>query len=271
MTRGAFALTRYSLRRTRGLIVGMGLLFGGFQILSSLAASAFEEEQLFSRLAALVPEYVRQALGSSFLTMMSFTGMALLGYVHVAVTASLVGLAIAVGTEPASEVERGFSDLVMSRPIPRAAAISRSAIVLLTAATVTNAMILAGTWSGLALFARRAPQWPSPSMLLSLAALLWMLMICWGGVGMAFGAAARRRGPAGAGAALVAVTLYLLDVVSRVWAPGRRLGRFSPFHYFNPLDIIAGRPANLAHLAILGGIGAAGMAVAYILYSRRDL
>lgn len=269
--RGALPLVRHSLWRMRGLILGMGLVFGAFQMLAALAASTFEESQLFSRLAALVPGYVRQALGSSFLTMMSFTGMAVLGYVHVAVTASLVGLSIAVGTETASEVERGFSDLLMSRPIPRAAAISRSVVVLVAAASVTNAMILAGTWAGLALFARAAPQWPSPPMLLSLAASLWMLMFCWGGVGLAFGAASRRRAVAGAGAGFLAVTLYLLDVVSRVWKPGRGLGRLSPFHYFNPLELIAGRGFDAKDIAVLAAVGAFGIAVAYIVYARRDL
>jgi ABC-2 type transport system permease protein len=249
----------------------MGTVFGAFQVLASLVASTFEESQLFSRLAALVPDYVRQALGSSLFTMMSFTGMAVLGYVHVAVTTSLVGLAIAVGTEPASEVERGFSDLVMSRPIRRGAAITRSVLVLIVAASVTNAMILAGTWAGLALFARGAAQWPSPAVLLSLAASLWMLMFCWGGVGLAFGAASRRRAVAGTAAGFLAVTLYLLDVVSRVWKPGRRLGMLSPFHYFNPLELVAGRALNLTHLAILAAIGACGIAVGHVLYARRDL
>lgn len=269
--RATLALASHSLRRTRVLILGTGLVFGGFQVLASLVASTFDESQIFSRLAALVPEYVRQALGSSFLTMMSFTGMALLGWVHFAVTASLVALSIAIATEPTSEVERGFTDLLMARPVARSLAITRSVTVLLLAATATNLLMIGGTWLGLALFAGAGSPWPPPRLLLSLAASLWMLMFCWGGVGLACGAGARRRAVAGAGAGFLALTLFLLDVVARVWKPGRALGRYSPFHYFNPLDLIAGRPLDVAHLGVLAAIGGSGILIAYVVYGRRDL
>jgi ABC-type transport system involved in multi-copper enzyme maturation permease subunit len=271
--RGALTLAAHSLRRTRALILGMGLLFGAFQALAALVAGTFEESQLFTRITALVPPYVRQAMGSSLFTMMSFSGLTALGYVHFAVIGTLVGLAIAVGTEPASEVERGFSDLLMARPVPRSSAITRSVLVLVAAATITNLLMLGGTWAGLALFARNKPEWPHPAMFLSLAAGLWALMFCWGGVGLAFGASARRRGAAGAGAGFLAVTFYLLDVVARVWEPARRagVGRLSPFHYFNPIEPVSGRSLPLAHVAVLAAVGGAAIAAAYAVYARRDL
>jgi ABC-2 type transport system permease protein len=271
--RATLALAGHSFRRSRALILGLGLLFGGFQALAALVAATFEESQLFTRITALVPPYVRQAFGSSLFTMMSFSGLTALGYFHVAVVGTLVGLSIAVTTEPASEVERGFSDLIMARPVPRACPVTRSVVLLLVAATLTNLLMLAGTFGGLALFARNKPQWPAPAMFASLAAGMWALMVCWGGVGLAFGAAARRRGVAGAGAGFLAVAFYLLDVIARVWEPARRVnaGRFSPFHYFNPVEIVSGRALPLADLAVLAAVGAAGMALAYLFYARRDL
>jgi hypothetical protein len=130
-----------------------------------------------------------------------------------------------------------------------------------------------GTLGGLALFARNKPQWPPAAMFASLAAGMWALMFCWGGLGLAFGAAARRRGVAGAGAGFLAVAFYLLDVIARVWEPARRanLGRLSPFHYFNPIEIVSGSPLRLAHAGVLAAVGTAGIALAYLLYSRRDL
>jgi ABC-2 type transport system permease protein len=271
--RSALTLAAHSFRRSRGLIVGLGLLFGGFQMLAVLAAATFEESQLFTRVAALVPPYLRQALGASLFTMMSFSGLSALGYFHVAVIGTLVGLSIAVGTEPASEVERGFTDLIMARPVSRACPVTRSVVLLVVAATLVNLLMAAGTWGGLALFAAGKPQWPRPAMFLSLAAGMWALMFCWGGVGLAFGAAARRRGVAGAGAGFLAVTFFLLDVIARVWEPARRAGagRLSPFHYFNPIDIVSGRNVPLADVAVLVAIGAVGIAAAYVVYARRDL
>lgn len=269
--KAALVLAAHSFRRARALVLGLSLVFGGFQVLATLMASTFEESQLFARIAAIVPAYVRQAFGASFFTMMSFSGICTLGYVHFAVIGSLIGLAIAVATEPAAEIERGFSDLLMSRPLPRSAAVTRSVIVLMAAATLTNAMMLGGTWTGLALFARGKAAWPEPRLLVSLAAGLWMLMLCWGGVALAFGAASRRRGAAGAAVGLVAVIAYLADVVSRVWEPAREVGRVSPFHYFNPLDIISGRPIEPLQAGVLLGVACAGAAAAYVLYARRDL
>jgi ABC-2 type transport system permease protein len=271
--RGVVALSAYSFRRSRALILGLGLLFGGFQMLATLVASTFEESQIFTRITALVPPYVRQAFGASLFTMMSFSGLTALGYFHVAVVGTLVGLAIAVGTEPASEVERGFSDLIMSRPVSRACPVTRSLVLLLAAATLTNVLMLAGTFGGLVFFAGNKPQWPPAAMFASLAAGMWALMVCWGGVGLAWGAASRRRGVAGAGAGFVAVFFYLLDVIARVWEPARRAnaGRLSPFHYFNPIEIVSGTSFRPTDAAVLLAIGSAGIALAYLLYSRRDL
>jgi ABC-2 type transport system permease protein len=269
--RGALALAAHSFRRARALVLTLGLVFAGFQALAALMASTFDESQLFARIGALVPSYVRQALGASLFTMMSFTGMCSLGYVHFVVIGSLIGLSIAVATEPAAEIERGFSDLLMSRPVPRASAITRSALMLLGVATLANGMMLAGTWAGLSLFAAGKPEWPSARLLLSLAAGLWMLMVCWGGLAMAAGAASRRRGVAGAVAGLAAVVAYLADIVSRVWQPARAVGPFSPFHYFNPIDIVSGKAVEPGQAAVLLGVGACGIAAAYLIYARRDL
>jgi hypothetical protein len=255
------------------LILGMGLLFGLFQAVCVLAASAFEESQLFTRIAAIVPPYLRQALGASLFTMMSFTGLATLGYLHFAVVGSLVGLSVALGTEPAAEVERGFTDLIMARPMRRAAVVTRSVVLLVAGIAAVNLMMLGGTWAGLAVFAGGRAQWPAPRVFLSLASGLSALAFCWGGVGLALGAGARRRGAAGAAAGFLAVTFYLLDVIARVWEPARRagLGRLSPFHYYNPIEIVSGQPLRLDQLAVLAGVGASGILLAYIVYARRDL
>ena len=273
MSRAATSLPliRHSLRRMRGLLLGMGLVLAGFQVLASLMAATFQENQAFARLVAFIPSSVRETLGSSVPAIMSFSGLAAIGYLHFAVIGSLIGLSIAVATEPTSEVERGFSDLVMSRPLPRSVPVTRSVALLLIAATAVNAMLLAGTWAGLALFAGTGAAWPAPRTLLSLAASLWMLMLCWGGVALGVAAGARRRGIAGVTVGLSALALYLLDVVARVWKPARGLSRFSPFHYYNPLETLTGGSLRWPDLAVLGSVAVCGIVVGYLVYGRRDL
>ena len=191
----------------------------------------------------MVPDFLRQALGGSFLALLSFNGIALLGFFHFAIIAFLVGLAVAVATEPASEVEHRFNDLLLARPLPRWVPIARSAVLVAAVAVAMGGAMCAGTWTGLALFAPAGLQWPAPRLILSLGGLMATLMACCGGLALAIGSAARRRGVAGAVAGLVVFALFLLDVVARVWEPARALGRLSPFHYFEPLPTDQ-RPAD---------------------------
>lgn len=265
------ALVHYSLRRDRAVLAGFAALLLLVQALAARVAATFDETGTLGRLLDLVPPYIRSVMGSSLLSMLSFSGLALLGYFHVAITGALVGVVITLGTEVASETERGFSDLLMARPIRRGDLVTRSVIVLLLSATLVNGAMLAGTWGGLALFAGARGPWPTPRLLLSLSANLWALLVCWGGIALALGACARRRSSAGALAGFAALTLFLLDVVGRLWEPARSLRVVSPFRYFKPVEMVGGQPLAWVHVAVLCGIGALGITIAYLVYARRDL
>jgi hypothetical protein len=108
-------------------------------------------------------------------------------------------------------------------------------------------------------------------MLGSLAANLAALMWCWGGLTLAVAVRARRRGMAGSIAGLAALATFLLDYVARVWAPARSLWWVSPFHSYDPTALLLGRPLDVAHLWTLAGVGLVGVALAYLLFSRRDV
>lgn len=265
------ALVRHSARRGRALLLVTAALLVGFQALASRMAASFEASDSFGPIAAMLPDFLRQALGASFLALLSFSGIALLGFFHFAVIAFLVGLSVAIGTEPASEVEHRFTDLVLARPLPRWVPIARSAVLVAAVAAGMAAAMCAGTWVGLALSAPAGLVWPAPRLILSLGGLMAALMFACGGLAVAIGAAARRRGVAGAAAGLLIFALFLLDVVARVWEPARGLGRLSPFHYFEPIRLVGGQPLDWTHVAVLIGVGAAGVVAALVVYARRDL
>ncbi|RPJ79287.1 MAG: hypothetical protein EHM13_13585 [Acidobacteria bacterium] len=271
MTRGFLALLSHSARRIRWLLVATAGLLVGFQALTALMAASFQEQNTFERLATMAPDFVREALGASFLPMLSFSGIVLLGFFHFAVIAFLVGLAIAVATEPASEVEQRFNDVLLARPLPRRVPITRSAVLLVLVALCTCGAMCACTWGGLAMFAPEGARWPRPRLVLSLGGLLAALMVSWGGIALAVGSASRRRGVAGTLVGLVALALFLLDVVSGAWKPAASFGRLSPFHYFDPLKLVAGQPFSWTDLSVLLGVGAAGFLASLFIYTRRDL
>jgi ABC-2 type transport system permease protein len=270
MTR-ALPLVRHSLRRARGLIAGIGCLAGGFQLLAAILASTVQESNMFGPIAGLAPPFVREVFGPSMLAVLSFRGLVCLGYFHPIVIAAVVGTTLAVGTEPAAEIERRFVDLVLARPLARATIVTRSVVVLVVGIAVVVGLMLLGTWLGLQWFTPPGAAAPSGPLLRALVVNLLALSLCWGGITLAIAVRSRRRSAAGAIAGLLAFATYLLDYIARLWAPARRIAWLSPFHYYDPMQLLLGTALPAAHVWTLVGIGSAGIAIAYVVFSRRDV
>jgi ABC-type transport system involved in multi-copper enzyme maturation permease subunit len=183
----------------------------------------------------------------------------------------LVGLMITIATEPAAEVEMRFVDLTLARPLGRAELISRTLIVLVLAGGLMLSAMGLGAWIGLTCCTPADAERPSGALTVSLAVNLASVMACWGGVALALAAAARRRAVAVGIASITAFGSYLLDYLGRAWEPARPVSVLSPFHYFDPLSLIAGQPLNIRNLVVLTGIGLAATGVAYVVFSRRDI
>jgi len=202
---------------------------------------------------------------------LSFQGIVCLGYIHPIVIGAVVGVVMAIATEPAAEIERRFVDLVLARPVSRSALVTRSVLVMMAAGTALIVLLLTGTWLGLMGFAAEPELWPSGRVLGALSANLAALAFCWGGVTLAVAVRTRRRAVAGSIVGLAAVATFLLDYVARAWAPARRIVWISPFHYYDPTARLIGLPPDLAHIWTLVGVGLAGVATAYAIFGRRDV
>ena len=261
----------YSLKRVRTLVVAMSVLLAAFQVLLIVVAGSIQSSNSFEQLGEFMPPFVRQLMGPSFLSLMSFSGIVCIGYFHLAVMGSLVGLAISLGTMPTSEIEIGFIDLILSHPIARRRLITRSILVMTVCTLAVLAMMVLGTWSGLIWFAPRTVVWPTPQMILSLVLNLAALMLCWNAIALAIGSASRRRGVAGGLAGLAALAMFLLDYVARAWDPADRFAWLSPFRYYSPIDLVIGNPLPANNMLVLMAIALCGYALAYVLFSRRDI
>lgn len=269
--RAGLLLTGHSLRRMRTLILTTGLLLAAFQLFLILVAGSLQNSGGFDQLSTLIPPFVRELLGPAMVSFLSFPGVVSIGYFHLAIIGAVVAMATTLATIPTAEIESGLVDLILSRPLARHWIITRTIAVTLLVAALLLAMMIAGTWSGLHLFAPAGAVWPSATLIHSLALNLGLLMLCWGGIAMAIGAAARRRSVAGGAAGLLALATYLLDYVGRLWQPAEKIAWLSPFRYYNPFDLITGSPLPVRNLAVLGAIAAAGFAAAYVLFARRDI
>jgi len=265
---GPVLLLAHSLKRIRTLVLIMGLLLGAFQLLLVASGSSIYRSDGFQQLTVLIPPFARELMGPAF---MSFAGIVCLGYFHLVVMGSLVGLSIAIGTMPTSEVETGFVDLILSRPLARHWIITRTMIAMILSIVLVLGLMMIGTWTGLATLAPNGADWPSAKLIRSLAINLALLMLCWSALALAIGAAARRRSVAGAATGLLALAAFLLDYLGRFWRPAESMAWLSPFRYYNPFDMVVGGNLTLKNIAVLGGIAVAGFIAAQLLFSRRDL
>jgi ABC-2 type transport system permease protein len=265
------ALIGQSLRRVRKLLLGVGLLLAGFQVILIFEANSILASNSFAQIGGLVPSFARDVLGPSFVTFLTFKGIVCLGYFHPVVMGALVSISLMLGTIPVMEIETGFIDLVLARPVARHWIVTRSILVTLIATVFLLAMMAIGTWIGLNEVAAKDAAWPSANLIGSLAINLGFLMLCWAAIAMAIGCACRRRGSAGAIAGLLALAAYLTDYIARAWKPADSVAWLSPFRYYTPFELVMGSALSEKSFYILAGIAVAAFALAYLLYSRRDL
>ena len=266
-----WSLVMSSARRSKMLAFTMAGLLGLFQFLLCLVARTAEDSNAFGQLVSLVPDFLRQLLGPSLIAMMSFSGIVCIGYFHIAVMGALIGFVISMGTEPAGEIELGFVDLVMSRPIPRHWLVTRSAILILGWTGLLLCSMVLGSTVGLLCFARQDQLIHSLKMIRSLVPNLAALMGCWGGLSLAVASFSRRRSIAGALVGIFALSTYLFDYIARVWQPAAGAAGFFPFHYYSGLSLITHVGIPWRDTGILCGYAIFGTLAAYAQIERRDL
>lgn len=265
------ALVGHSVRRSRGILLGMAGVLAGFQLLLAAVAGWLQTVSAFGQLGSLAPPAVRQLMGQSLLTVLSVSGVVALGYFHTAVEAALVILVLVIASEPADELESGFTDLVLSRRVPRTAVMARTSALLIAGPTFVVAAMGIGTAAGAAWILPPEVPGPSPRLVWSLMLNLWALAIAWGGIAMAVSAFSRRRGRVTSWVGLAALTALLIDYLARAWAPIQPVAWLSPFHYYSPIELVMGAAIPVHDVATLLSIGAGSTCLAWAGYSRRDL
>src|ERR1035438_6500099 len=126
-----FALIVQSLRRVRKFLLAAGVLLAGFQVVLILQANSIQTSNTFAQVGAMVPAFARDVLGPSFVAFLTFKGIVCLGYFHPVVMGALVSVALTLATIPVMEIETGFIDLVLARPVARHWIVTRSILVAL--------------------------------------------------------------------------------------------------------------------------------------------
>ena len=266
----AFLLFKLSLKRARLLLGVMGFLLAFFQVLRVRIACTLHDAVGFEQIAGILPPSVRAVLGSSLASVISFRGIVCGGYYDLGVVLALIALVIALATLPASEIETGFADLILARPMPRHWLITRTIALVLFSIVLMLFMTMAGTWIGLWLFTPSSATPPPTYQTNALALNLGLLLLCWSGIALAFGAACRRSAAATT-TSLIAFASLIIDYAARLWPAFERVAWLSPFKYFAPFDLIVGDPLPVENLLILWAIAMSGFVLAYYFISERDI
>lgn len=256
-----------ALGRAAWPFAAVAALLATFQIALIAAAMSLAERGNFERLAEAVPGFVRDFLGRA---LMSFAGMATIGYFEPVPVLMVILLAAYIATEPAAEIESGLVDLVLARPLPRYWLITRTILAgaLLTIG-VAAAMALS-MWAGLWWLAP-GQEWPTAASVLRLTVYLLAIAWCFGALALVTAASVRRRATALLLVAVGAVAAYLLETLGEGWPPAAAISRLSPFHYFPGARLLEGRADMTFDLSVLGSITVAAVAAAYWRFDRRDL
>jgi ABC-2 type transport system permease protein len=265
------ALLLHSLQRVRSLVLVIGLLLCLLQVILILVARSLDTGGQFAQLATLLPPFLRELLGPSVTAFLSFGGIVSLGYFEPGVIFAMVGLAIALGTRIAYEVETGFIDVMLARPVPRHWMVTRAILVNTLSLGFVVTLMLLGTWGGLSTLAPATAEMPSASMIAGMAVNLGLLGLAWSSIGLAVACASRRRGVAAGIAGIGALVLFLLEYVSDLWDPAKPFGKLSPFHYYDPLAMVTGGALPMGDVAVLAATALGGCATAYFLFLRRDI
>src|ERR1022692_2407885 len=173
---------------------------------------------------------------------------------------------VALGTEPVAEVESGFADLILAKPMARHVPITRTVIVLLLSAGLLLGIMMTATFTGLALLAPPGSVRPTPALLARLAANLGALLLCWGSIALAAATCFRRRATAGALVSLLAVVGFLIVYVGQLWKPAEGISRLSPFFYFRMLNLIVNASFPVHDISILLAAALCSVGFAYFVY-----
>lgn len=258
---------RLELRRARVLIVAIGALtaiYAGFITLfySNVAANAAE----FEKLLALYPKELMAAFGieGNFADQGVFLGAYVFSFLWPLVAAMA---AIVLATRLAADESRGFLDVSLTTPIPRARYLLASITTQLFCLIVLAALLVAAIFVG--------DLFIVPNFDMGRVALAGVHSVAFGaaiaGVATLLAVIFLDRGQAAGLSAGILVVMYLLNVLGQLAPDVDGLARLSAFHYFQLRGLIGTGSYPIGDTLLFTFVAVAGWALALVLFRRRDL
>lgn len=157
------------------------------------------------------------------------------------------------------------AEFLLSHPISRARIITEKLIAVLIQITALNLIIYALSVGSMTMIGEEIP-WKEVN-LLHLAYYLLQIELA----GICFGISAfLRKGSAGVGLGIAAI-MYFLNLIANIAEVAEFLKYITPFGYCEGADIVTTGSLDGTMVAIGMAMGIAGIAVAYLRYSLKDI
>lgn len=157
------------------------------------------------------------------------------------------------------------AEFLLSHPISRTRIITEKLIAVLIQITALNLIIYALSVGSMTMIGEEIP-WKEVN-LLHLAYYLLQIELA----GICFGVSAfLRKGSAGVGLGIAAM-MYFLNLIANIAEVAEFLKYISPFGYCEGADIVTTGSLDGTMVAIGMAMGIAGIAVAYLRYSKKDI
>ncbi|MEU6883578.1 ABC transporter permease subunit [Streptomyces sp. NPDC046712] len=269
--RSRWPLLWLALHRRRRMLIALVIGMVVFETLIVVVTSAIPPGQFFSGGGTRPPSAYRAFSGSSGdVSIASYPGLLGAGLTHpfwIALQLTVIGSLAAAAV--AADVESGTVELVMVRPVTRARLLAeRTAALLIASGVLTTAATLTVA-AGVAL---------SPGItdvglggVFAAGLMGYGFALCLIGPALAVSAAGRRRSQVLGAVIAIGAVGFAVNFIALAWEPAAPLRYISPFHYYTPGDALAQGAVLWSRLAVLVGVGAAGLLLAHLLLRRRDL
>lgn len=189
---------------------------------------------------------------------------------HPIVLAIVWGFELVLATRvPSGEIERGTIDVLLGWPVSRQAVYLAETLVLVAG----GALLLSSGFLGFQLSARTLPAELRPELGRTLCTLanLFAVFLAVGGTAQCIAAACDRRGRAlGIGLAFLLAS-YLLQFLSTLWEPARRVVAVSFAHYYQPAQVMLEGKQPWGDCLVLALWGLAFWSLGLVVWCRRSV
>jgi ABC-2 type transport system permease protein len=259
-----------ALHRRRRMLIALMLGMVVFESLVIVIARASPPQQLFANEIQTAPGLFHALSGSGGdVPLTTYPGLLGFGLIHPFwIALQLVVVASLAAAAVAGDVEGGTIELLMVRPISRMRLLTERVAALVIALIALNAAAAAAIAVGVAL----TPQIHDAVPLRGIVGALGLALgLCIAGPAIAISAAGHRRAQVVGATVAIGAVGFAVNFVAEAWSGASILRFASPFHYYAPADVLAGKPFPWASAGVLVAVAIIGTTIAAWQLSRRDL